>query len=135
MPVRLLAVRDGDLRFELAGVQRRAQAVFTADGVLHLAVGGHSFSFSEPSAIPDASSAVDARQVRAHVAGRVTQVLVEPGQAVQPEQPLLCVEAMKMEMWLSAQAAGQVAVVHVKAGDQVDAGAVLVELALQPDKE
>jgi len=40
----------------------------------------------------------------------------------------VCVEAMKMEMWLCAEAAGVVQAVHAKAGDQVESGALLVEL-------
>jgi biotin carboxyl carrier protein len=39
---------------------------------------------------------------------------------------------MKMEMWLNAAAAGTVAAVHVAARDTVAAGAVLVELELDP---
>jgi geranyl-CoA carboxylase alpha subunit len=54
---------------------------------------------------------------------------------VQDGQQLLCVEAMKMEMWLSAESAGTVKAVHAKAGDQVESGAVLVELELNTKKE
>jgi geranyl-CoA carboxylase alpha subunit len=38
------------------------------------------------------------------------------------------VEAMKMEMWLCAAKAGVVQAVQSKAGDQVESGALLVEL-------
>ena len=47
-------------------------------------------------------------------------------------QPLVCVEAMKMELWLSATAAGTVKAVHVKVKDSVTKGAVLVELEIAP---
>jgi biotin carboxyl carrier protein len=40
---------------------------------------------------------------------------------------------MKMEMWLCAERAGQVQAVHARAGEQVEAGAVLVELDPAPD--
>jgi len=50
-------------------------------------------------------------------------------------QPLVCVEAMKMEMWLSAQAAGRIAAVHVGPGDQVESGALLVEIELENNTE
>lgn len=55
----------------------------------------------------------------APVAGTVTQVLVKAGDAVTEGQPLLAIEAMKMEMWLNAQARGVIKAVHAKAGDQV----------------
>jgi geranyl-CoA carboxylase alpha subunit len=47
-------------------------------------------------------------------------------------QPLVCVEAMKMEMWQSAAAAGTVAAVHVAPRDAVAAGARLLTLEIDP---
>jgi biotin carboxyl carrier protein len=55
---------------------------------------------------------------------------VEVGQRVVAGQPLACVEAMKMEMWLNAAADGVVGAVRVAPRDIVAAGAVLVELDL-----
>ena len=43
-------------------------------------------------------------------------------------QMLVCVEAMKMEMWIAAPVAATVVALHARAGDQVAAGAVLVEI-------
>jgi geranyl-CoA carboxylase alpha subunit len=57
---------------------------------------------------------------------------VAAGDVVAAGQPLVCVEAMKMEMWLNAAAAGTVRAVHVQARDSVASGAVLVELELTP---
>jgi geranyl-CoA carboxylase alpha subunit len=65
----------------------------------------------------------------------VTQVQVAVGDAVALGQALVCVEAMKMEMWLSAQAAGRVTVVHAQAGDQVESGALLIEIELDNNTE
>jgi len=64
------------------------------------------------------------------VAGVVAQVLVAAGDRVSAGQPLVCVEAMKMEMWLEAAAAGTVRTVNVTAKDTVASGAVLVELEI-----
>ena len=61
----------------------------------------------------------------------VTQILVASGTAVQVGQQLVCVEAMKMEMWLCAEGAGTVKAVHAQVGQQVESAAVLVELELQ----
>jgi geranyl-CoA carboxylase alpha subunit len=126
----VLGYDKGTLRLELNGVVQRAVAV--ADGAsVHLAVGGHAFVFTEVSAFPNADALKDASRARSPVAGKVTQILVTPGTAVQEGQQLVCVEAMKMEMWLSAQAAGTVKAVHAKVGDQVESGALLVELELE----
>jgi geranyl-CoA carboxylase alpha subunit len=62
------------------------------------------------------------------VAGTVAQVLVRAGDAVAAGQPLVSVEAMKMEMWLNAAAAGTVRAVHAAPKATVASGAVLVEL-------
>jgi geranyl-CoA carboxylase alpha subunit len=120
---------SGELRFELDGLRRKAIAR-ECGGTLHLALDGACFAFDEPSPIADDSAAHDARVARAPVAGVVTQVLVAPGDAVTTGQPLLCVEAMKMEMWLNARAAGTVLALRARMRDTVVAGAVLVELEL-----
>jgi biotin carboxyl carrier protein len=62
------------------------------------------------------------------VAGVIAKVAVAAGDAVEAGQPLVCVEAMKMEMWVAAGAAGVVAELRVAAGDSVAAGALLVRL-------
>jgi geranyl-CoA carboxylase alpha subunit len=126
----VLGLADGKLRYTVDGVTRSAIAVFVG-ATLHLALDGHSFVFAEGSPFPDADARKDASKARSPVAGRVTQVLVAAGAAVQVGQQLVCVEAMKMEMWLCAEADGVVHAVHAKSGDQVESGALLVEIATQ----
>ena len=125
----VLNFADGRLRYAVDGVARNAIAVFAGDS-LHLAQDGHSFVFAEVSAFPDADARKDPSKARSPVAGKLTQVLIAPGTTVQVGQQLVCVEAMKMEMWLCAEAAGVVQAVHAKAGDQVESGALLVELEI-----
>ncbi len=60
--------------------------------------------------------------------GKVTQVLVEPGQEVAQGQPLVLLEAMKMEHTLRAPRAGVVAAVLAEPGQLVEADAALVRL-------
>ena len=61
--------------------------------------------------------------------GRVLKVLVSVGDEVALGQPLVVVEAMKMENELRATRAGTVAEVFVIAGANVEAGTKLVRLA------
>ena len=68
------------------------------------------------------------KQVTAIMPGRVARVLVEPGQEVQRAQGLLVVEAMKMENEIASPRAATVRTVRVVAGQDVETGAVLVEL-------
>lgn len=60
--------------------------------------------------------------------GLVVRVLVQPGDQVQAGQPLVVMEAMKMENELRTTAAGVVAAVLVQPGVAVEKGSVLVEL-------
>jgi 3-methylcrotonyl-CoA carboxylase alpha subunit len=61
--------------------------------------------------------------------GTVIRVLVEPGEAVQARQPLVVLEAMKMETPLVSPYDATVSAVHVAEGDRVAGGMVLIELA------
>ncbi len=60
--------------------------------------------------------------------GRVVQVLVAPGGAVEAGALLLVLEAMKMEHQIRAPHAGTVLALHARAGDQVAARQRLVEM-------
>jgi acetyl/propionyl-CoA carboxylase alpha subunit len=71
---------------------------------------------------------VGEQSVPAPMPGTVLAVLVEPGQAVQPRQPLVVLEAMKMEHPVTSPFEAVVRAVHVAPGDRVAGGAVLVEL-------
>jgi acetyl/propionyl-CoA carboxylase alpha subunit len=66
--------------------------------------------------------------VVAPMPGTVIRVEVEPGDAVQARQPLVVLEAMKMEIPVHSPFDGSVTAVHVTAGDRVAGGSVLVEL-------
>ena len=64
--------------------------------------------------------------VKSPMPGRVVKVLVKPGDEVEAGQPLLVVEAMKMENELKARGAGRVREVHVQAGTAVEGNAKLI---------
>ena len=60
--------------------------------------------------------------------GTVIAVLVQPGTVVAARQPLLVLEAMKMETPLVSPYDATVRAVHVVEGDRVAGGQLLVEL-------
>ncbi|HYP34605.1 MAG TPA: biotin carboxylase N-terminal domain-containing protein [Burkholderiaceae bacterium] len=122
---------DGWRAVEIDGV--RQQRLIVDDGErVHVVRDAAVHVFAEPSPYPQPDAAAAARVARAPVAGVVAHVSVEAGQRVAAGQPLVCVEAMKMEMWLNAAAAGVVRAVNVAARETVASGAVLVELELDP---
>lgn len=81
--------------------------------------------------VPQAAAAqVTAAQcVKAPLAGTIFKVLVRPGQAVAAGEPVLVLEAMKMESEIRAVNGGVVAEVLVREGDQVAVGQPLVSLS------
>jgi biotin carboxyl carrier protein len=66
--------------------------------------------------------------VKSPMPGRVVKVLVAEGDEVSPGQPLLVVEAMKMENEVKAKAAAKVVTLHVAAGATVEGQAKLITL-------
>jgi acetyl/propionyl-CoA carboxylase alpha subunit len=84
--------------------------------------------------IRDAEAAVSVRptggdgRVKSPIPGLITRVLVEPDTAVVPGQPLLILEAMKMENEIRASRGGTVREVHVQPGQSVARDALLVDI-------
>src|ERR1035437_3822740 len=73
-----------------------------------------------------------AAEIPAPMPGKVLKVLVRDGDLVEAGQPLVVIEAMKMETTLAAESAGLVKHVRVEEGQMVDHGAVLIELSPSP---
>ena len=65
--------------------------------------------------------------VKAPMPGLVIKVMVEPGQTVEKGDPLLVLEAMKMENVIKAAGEGVVKNVHAHNGQAVDKGFTLLE--------
>jgi 3-methylcrotonyl-CoA carboxylase alpha subunit len=76
-----------------------------------------------------AGSAAAAGQLSAPMPGRVVKVAVAAGETVAQNQPLVVLEAMKMEHVVEAPHAGTVTQVCVQPGQQVTAGTLLVALS------
>jgi biotin carboxyl carrier protein len=66
------------------------------------------------------------RELKAPMPGLVVRVACRPGDAVGPGQPLVVLQAMKMENELSLPTGGTVASVSVSDGQTVDQGQVLL---------
>jgi acetyl-CoA/propionyl-CoA carboxylase biotin carboxyl carrier protein len=75
-----------------------------------------------------AARAVDPGELRADMAGTVVKWLVEPGAEVAAGDPVVVLEAMKMETQVTAHRAGTVTDIRAEAGGVVNAGAVLATI-------
>jgi acetyl-CoA/propionyl-CoA/long-chain acyl-CoA carboxylase, biotin carboxylase, biotin carboxyl carrier protein len=82
----------------------------------------------EDSAAHGHTAGSEQSAVTAPMPGTVIRVLVAEGDEVQQRQPLVVLEAMKMETPLVSPYEGVVGRLHVGEGDQVAGGAVIVEL-------
>ena len=123
-------------RFVLDGVMESVTFERDAD-TLWLNLAGH------PHALQDLTRAASARtggagadgRVRAAMNGRVVAVLAAVGQKVAVGQPLVTLEAMKMEHVHIATVAGIVRALHVCADEQVQAQRVLAEIQGDAQRE
>jgi biotin carboxyl carrier protein len=66
------------------------------------------------------------QRLAASMPGKIVRVLVKTGDAVRARQPLVVVEAMKMENEMRAGRDGTVAEIHAREGHSVEAGALLL---------
>ena len=77
---------------------------------------------------PDAGSAVEKGSLVAPMPGNVIRLGAAVGDAVTAGQPLIWLEAMKMEHTISAPSDGVLTELNVDTGQQVDVGAVLARV-------
>jgi len=127
LTARRASLAGGTLTAEIGG-ERRSATVVRSGFDLTVLHDGQSWriKLDDPSAkAADRESGDD--RLAAPMPGTVVQVLVEAGATVTAGQPLVVVEAMKMEHTIKAPADGTVAAVHYRVGDSVAEGADLLE--------
>ena len=116
-----------DWAFSAGGVLRRCRVAQSADSVA-VFYEGLTHLFDKPKGKRSDDLAAGGDAVVSAMPGIIKQVLVEAGQAVKSGDPMIIMEAMKMEMTLSAPRDGVVAEVLVTSGAQVTDGVRLVAL-------
>jgi 3-methylcrotonyl-CoA carboxylase alpha subunit len=117
---------DGGWRLRLNG--EMISGYSAAEGsTRYIALNGETFILT----IPDAR--VKRRNpgggdLTAQMPGQVIAVLVNEGESVEQGQPLMILEAMKMEIRVAAPVAGTVKKLLVTAGEVVERGQILAEI-------
>ncbi|MES2297205.1 MAG: acetyl/propionyl/methylcrotonyl-CoA carboxylase subunit alpha [Pseudomonadota bacterium] len=123
----VLAARDGaDLSIKLG--ETSIHGTVRRDGdVFHVFTGGRHFvlGYSDPMAHAGELEAAGGR-LTAPMPGKVVAVMVNKGQEVKKGEPLVIMEAMKMEHTIAAPSDGLVEDVLYQVGDQVADGAPLL---------
>ena len=77
---------------------------------------------------PAPAAAAGGIEVKASVPGKVVKVEASVGQAVNPGDSIVVLEAMKMEIPIVAPEAGTVASINVSVGQAVESGDLLASL-------
>ena len=133
-PVRAAACRhaDGRLAITLAGDTFDARAVRRTlmDGAVEYTVfgAGEKLRLVDPLDVTQyEASAASEGAVRSPLPGKIIDLRVKAGDSVSKGQPLLVLEAMKMEHTLAAPGDGKVKSVRCSVGEQVAEGAELIE--------
>ena len=140
--VRAHSCPDGSIRLDLPGGTvaadgdaadgvRRAVPVIRDGGLLTAILDGTNYPLTlvDPLAPPHAEVEGGDRLV-APMPGRIVEVLVQPGDSVARGDVLLVLEAMKVQMRLTAPRAGIVDALRAMPGDLVDDGTELVSFVL-----
>jgi propionyl-CoA carboxylase alpha chain len=122
--VRLISMAPDVVRLEVAGMSWRFE-VAAYRGLVCVDSGLGAVALRPVPRFADPVSQAAAGSLLAPMPGTVARVGVTVGQPVAAGQPLLWLEAMKMEHVISAPAAGTVAELPVAAGQQVQVGSVL----------
>lgn len=132
----LAAVPDSPVRHLRVGTRVWRLTASRDDGVWEIGIGGRKI----PVRVEDerrrriremtggGPAAHGPTEVRAPMPGKVVRVEVRPGQEVEPDAPLVVMEAMKMENELTAERPGTVRDVKVEEGDTVNQSDLLVRI-------
>jgi 3-methylcrotonyl-CoA carboxylase alpha subunit len=124
---------DGTLSVVLDGVRGRATVLdHGSETAVFLAGGNWQLIEIDPLAAHEGDDP-GAGRLTAPMPGRVTQLLVGAGDAVRRGEPLMIIEAMKMEHTVAAPVDGIVDAVRFSVGDLVEEGAELIALVSPGD--
>ena len=118
---------DGRLEFTYGG---KTHKIFVAQEGENsfIKFNGKTYRLKEVEEVEGISSQSSESSLEAPLPGKITKILVKPGDVVTAKQQLIILEAMKMEHIISAPYAGTVKKVLFKVNDQVKEGQALVEL-------
>lgn len=121
---RVWSLGSGVVDLEVDGVRRRYGVDVTGEQVSVSSWNG-AITVGLVKRFPDEAQVAPPGALTAAMPGTVIAVHASVGDEVQAGSPFVVMEAMKMEHTIAAPESGRVAELLVKAGDQVDAGALL----------
>ncbi|GGO19443.1 acetyl/propionyl-CoA carboxylase subuit alpha [Microbispora rosea subsp. aerata] len=129
--VTLVSAEPGRVVLETAGL-RQAFEVAAYPGMVHVDSPLGPVRLAPVERLPEPAPRVTPGALPAPMPGTVLRVEVKPGDVVEAGQPVVVLEAMKMEHLIVSPAAGTVAALHVTPGTQVEAGVPLAVIEPSP---
>jgi acetyl/propionyl-CoA carboxylase alpha subunit len=149
--IELPADLSGPIQCSIDGEPKHIDVHLLEPGVLSLVIDGHSFrclldegptgraillegkrfvyALDDPRSLRSrrgaAADAGGPRSIKAPMPGRVVRILAAAGDAVDAQQGILVIEAMKMQNEMKSPKSGSVVRIAVAVGDTVQAGQVL----------
>ncbi|MBX0326234.1 acetyl-CoA carboxylase biotin carboxylase subunit [Oscillochloris sp. ZM17-4] len=134
----IIAIRDSELVVAIRDTLERFRVARDAAGDLLLGWRGEAYRLARPAplsadSVGRAGHGHGGASLSAPMPGTLITVLVSAGEQVAEGQPLLVLEAMKMEHTVVAPYAGVVRRLPFAAGDSVAGGADLIELEADED--
>ncbi|WSP99269.1 ATP-grasp domain-containing protein [Streptomyces sp. NBC_01232] len=124
--IRVLAATPALVTLEIEGIRRAFHVKHKSNEIyVDSALGAHTFT--RVPRFPDPQDRTEPGSLLAPMPGTVVRVAegLAPGSPVTAGQPLLWLEAMKMEHRILAPASGTLTALHVATGQQVEFGALL----------
>ncbi|EAQ96702.1 acetyl/propionyl/methylcrotonyl-CoA carboxylase subunit alpha [Congregibacter litoralis] len=128
------SARDGQLRVAMDGLQRDVAYCFMDQGTLALQSRGRMFVLANELALSAADGDREGSgAVLAPMHGNLLTLRVAVGDKVSRGDELAVMEAMKMEHRLLAQIDGVVTAIHGVEGEQMSAGAVVLDIEAEEE--
>lgn len=136
LKVEMIEEADGFLLFSCEGVRYPVEIVSAQQNHYEVMVNGVSYEFDietpfslKRKQILAANRPVsDSEEIAAPMPGKIVSVGVQVGQEVSEGDPLLVLEAMKMQNTISAPCKGVVKLINAKPGTTVGKDDILVEI-------
>ncbi|QQZ55713.1 acety-l/propionyl-CoA carboxylase subunit alpha [Streptomyces microflavus] len=132
--VRVLVAAPDRVTLERDGVTRHFDLARDRDRI-HVDTAGASYTFTALPRFTDPATQTDPGSLLAPMPGTVVRLAegLAPGAPVEAGQPLIWLEAMKMEHRILAPASGTLTALHAAPGHQVEVGALLAVVQEDPD--
>ncbi|HRF78900.1 MAG TPA: acetyl-CoA carboxylase biotin carboxyl carrier protein subunit [Flavobacteriales bacterium] len=130
-------VRTGPSTFSLVRNGRSHRVLVLKEdkenGTVRLRIGAHTYTVQlqdDRSRLMQTlgldKAATKVKEIKAPMPGMVLNILVKPGDTVKKNDPILVLEAMKMENMIKAPGDATVSAVHAEKGKAVEKGQLLV---------